>query len=356
MIGENMNKDMTVLFENSDYTVLTWDKYDGAKYVLMGLNDCFNYEKIVETNNNGAKIFKNLFKKYINIKVYYTLHSKERDEDIVIGSSNPYVPKKVNYNKLDLKFLKSFNGITLSIQSKDIYDKYITYENILDVWNTVRKTCKNKREVFKFSLNLQSNIMNVYNSLKNKTYVPSKYHTFMIFEPKPRLVMSQCVFDKVVNHFVAKYYLLPYLENSLMDLNVATRCGKGSAGAMKIMRKNLNEILMWKHPKEIFCLKIDISKYFYTIDHNILMSKLERHILDKDVLDTIKKILDETNKDYINHSILHYNKRYNTDIPLYLNNKGLSIGAMTSQFLAIFYLNDLDHFIVEKLKTVIFIC
>ena len=161
-----MNKDMTVLFENSDYTVLTWDKYDGAKYVLMGLNDCFNYEKIVETNNNGAKIFKNLFKKYINIKVYYTLHSKERDEDIVIGSSNPYVPKKVNYNKLDLKFLKSFNGITLSIQSKDIYDKYYIYEKVGNNYlfmmesEDFQVTSKNKGK------NLISIIVPIYNSEK----------------------------------------------------------------------------------------------------------------------------------------------------------------------------------------------
>lgn len=235
-------------------------------------------------------------------------------------------------------------------KSRDIYDKYVTYKNIYNVWNIVRKTCKNKKEVFKFSLNLHSNIVNVYNSLKNKTYIPSAYRTFMIFEPKPRLVMSQSVFDKIVNHFVAKYYLLPYLECGLMDINIATRKGKGSASALKMMRHYINEIVVKEHPKEIYCLKIDVSKYFYTIDHKILLSKLRHEIKDKNVINIIKKILDETNKDYINNNICYYNSLYDTDIPFYLNNKGLSIGAMTSQFLAIFYLSDLDHYIVEKLK------
>ena len=57
-----------------------------------------------------------------------------------------------------------------------------------------------------------------------------------------------------------------------------------------------------------------------------------------------------TNKGYINNNIGFYNSKYNLDIPYYVNNKGLSIGAMSSQFLAIFYLNDLDHYIKEKLR------
>ena len=175
------------------------------------------------------------------------------------------------------------------IKSRNIYDKPITYDNIMKTWNVVRKTCKNRKEVYNFSLNLHANIMNIYNSLKNKTYTPSAYRTFMIFEPKPRLVMSQSVFDKIVNHFIANYYLLPYLENELMDLNVATRCGKGSASAMKLMKKYVNEIVIREHPKEIYCLKVDVSKYFYTIDHNILLSKLKHEILDKDVINIIKK-------------------------------------------------------------------
>ena len=168
--------------------------------------------------------------------------------------------------------------------SKNVYDYPITYENIFKVWNVVRKTCKSRKEVFEFSLNLNANIMNIYYALKNKTYTPSAYRTFMIFELKPRLVMSQSVFDKIVNHFVANYYLLPYLEKSLMDLNVATRKNKGSKIAMDLMKKYVNRISINEHPREIYCLKIDISKYFYSIDHNIIINKLKSQLLDKDVI------------------------------------------------------------------------
>ena len=171
----------------------------------------------------------------------------------------------------------------------------------------------------------------------------------MIFEPKARLVMSQTVFDKIINHFVANYYLIPFLDNKLIDSNVATRKNKGSSYAINLLKKYFNKLIINNPGKEIYYLKIDISKYFYSIDHNILTKMLDKDIADEDVISLIKIIIAETNSDYVNDNIRFYNNTYGTDIPYYKNNKGLSIGAMTSQFLAIFYLNELDHYIKEKL-------
>ena len=53
-----MNKDITVLFDDKDYVTLTYEKNNANKYIIMGLNDCFNYEKIAESNSNIIKINK----------------------------------------------------------------------------------------------------------------------------------------------------------------------------------------------------------------------------------------------------------------------------------------------------------
>lgn len=74
-----------------------------------------------------------------------------------------------------------------------------------------------------------------------------------------------------------------------------------------------------------YILKCDISKFFNNIDHNILKTKLLKRIKDRDALKIVFDIIDS-------------------------NEKGLYIGSMTSQVLAIFYLNDMDHFIKETLK------
>ena len=64
----------------------------------------------------------------------------------------------------------------------------------------------------------------------------------------------------------------------------------------------------------------------------------------------MERIISETDKPYINKLIDKFNKKFGTDIPHYEKGKGLSIGAVTSQFLAIFYLNDVDWKIKEIYK------
>ena len=63
----------------------------------------------------------------------------------------------------------------------------------------------------------------------------------------------------------------------------------------------------------------------------------------------ISNIINSTNLDYINNRINYINFKYKLDLPLYNYNKGISIGSVCSQMLAIFYLNDFDHLIKEKL-------
>ena len=230
------------------------------------------------------------------------------------------------------------------------YEDNITYDNVEKAWKIVRSSCKNKKAIFRYSVNRSTNNYSIYRILKEKRYKPLPFKLFMIFEPKPRLVMSQTPTDKIINHFVTNYYLLPYLEKTLIDQNIATRKNKGSEYGNKLVKDYINKIRINNKNQEIFCLKLDISKYFYNINHDILISKLEKNIKDKDIIDLVKIIIFETNKSYINETISDYNSNCNTDIPYYKYNTGLSIGAMTSQFLAIYYLNDLDHFIKEKLK------
>lgn len=161
--------------------------------------------------------------------------------------------------------------------------------------------------------------------------------------------MSQSIKDKIVNHFVANYYLTSYLSCKLIDQNVATRKGYGTHKALKYVKDYLNTLIMKNTGCDIYCLKLDIKKYFYNIDHNILINMLSNDIKDVNVINIIKNIINETNKDYVNKFVSIYNSNFNLDIPYYAKNVGLSIGAQSSQFLAIYFLNKIDHYIKEEL-------
>lgn len=248
---------------------------------------------------------------------------------------------------------------------KSLYNS-ITFEDVLKVYQRqIRVNTKNKAKIRKFEDFYSINLSRVKKIINDKNYVPGKYNIFLIKEPKYRIIMSQNISDKLINHVVADKILLPVLDNSLINTNVATRKNKGTHYGIRYLKKYLNEL----KGDMVYALKFDISKYFYSIDHEILFDLLKRKIKDKDSLAVIWKIIKSTDNDYVNKRIQflkdkeldkiqnmnildnHYKKiiKEIEHIPLYKKGKGLPIGNMTSQIMAVYYLNGLDHFIKEKL-------
>ena len=248
----------------------------------------------------------------------------------------------------------------------NLYDSMIDYEKIKKIYDKVRITTKNKKEVIRFSLNLNENLMDILTKLYKGKYVFNKYRIFLIREPKYRLIMSECIEDKIVNHLFSNE-LIKSLEKSLIYTNVATRKNKGSKLAYSEFIKAVNKLMY--NSKDIYVLKLDISKYFYNINHEILMEMVMEKIKDKKALCLLKEILDTTNKSYVNKEIreviykekervksLNISKEEKRKlcseldkIPTYREGYGLPIGNMSSQILAVFFLNKVDHFIKEVL-------
>ena len=143
---------------------------------------------------------------------------------------------------------------------KHLYNDILKYDNALEMYNKIKRSCRNRKAVYEFSLNLNTHIMNILMLLKERNYKFSRYKIFMIRDPKFRIIMSENIPDKLVNHLVSKHILLPALESKLIDTNVATRIDKGSGYAFNMFIKYINKLKYSK--KEIYLLKIDIKKIF----------------------------------------------------------------------------------------------
>ena len=185
------------------------------------------------------------------------------------------------------------------------------------------RNTKNKRQVYKLQNNAKNVIRTIYEELKNERYVVGKYNVFIIYEPKRRTIVSQGMKDKIVNHLIAREILYPAILPCLVPFNVASRPGMGTKKALEYLERYRRQFAA-KNEK-YFMLKCDISRFFLSIDHKILKKKVRRRIKDPRALKIVFNVIDS----------------YST---------GIGIGSMTSQVLAIFYLNDLDHFIKEELK------
>ena len=248
------------------------------------------------------------------------------------------------------------------------YDDLLDIDKLFKMYHIIKNNTKHRDKIFKYETNLTTNLINILDKLKNKNYVHGEYNLFLIYKPKCRVIMSEKMDDKIVNHLISYYVLKKIIEPKLIDFNVATRTGKGTKMGIEYIKKYIN--YMKNKYDKFYILKCDISKYFYNIDHDILKNKLIKDIKDKDILNILFSIINSTNSTYVNN---HLNKNINkrkefinnltisnkekeyllneiNNIPLYNYNKGLPIGNMTSQILAVYYLNDIDHYIKEKLR------
>lgn len=89
--------------------------------------------------------------------------------------------------------------------------------------NEVKKNVKNKQKIFNFEKNKMEYLCDIKKVLDNDLYDGGKYSIFLIFEPKTRVIMSQGIYDKIINHYVTRYILEPKLTKYLGNYNCATR-------------------------------------------------------------------------------------------------------------------------------------
>ena len=207
-----------------------------------------------------------------------------------------------------------------------IYDILYVYES------EISKTVKHKKKLVNFERHKMEHIISIYNRLKNRDYKIRKYHIFLIYEPKCRIIMSLDLEDKIINHYFTRYHLIPKLSKYLDIRNVATRSGMGTDYGIRLTKKYIEKM---KKYDNFYVLKLDISKYFYSISHDVLKSMLKKDLNEWEY-DYISKVIDSTDEDYVMDII---NKLPVNNLPEYKKGYGLGIGNMTSQFLSIYYLS-----------------
>ena len=205
----------------------------------------------------------------------------------------------------------------------------VNVNDIIDIYEKeVSVNTKNKSKVYNFEKNKIENIYDIKNIIESDNYKITKYNVFTINNPKYRMVMSLNMKDKIINHYVARFILLPKLNKYLDIRNCATRKNMGYDYAIKLLKRYIE---CNKKYGKFYILKIDISKYFYSIDHNIL-KELLKDKLNEEEYKIVSRIIDSTNESYINKIIINIKNnllikdknRCNeiNKLPLYEYNKG----------------------------------
>lgn len=219
----------------------------------------------------------------------------------------------------------------------NLWGQIVTFENILLATKNAQKGKRFRPNVLEFNFNLENEIITIQKKLISKTYQPAEYRVFKIIDPKPRQISAAPYRDRVVHHAICNI-IAPIFERSYIYDSYANRISFGT-------HKALRRFTQFTRSSR-YILQCDISKYFPTIDHEILKQIIRKKIKCPDTLWLIDTIIDHSN---LQEPFEHYFPNDDPLLPL-IRRKGLPLGNLTSQFFANIYLNEFDRFVKETLK------
>ncbi len=202
----------------------------------------------------------------------------------------------------------------------NLYWKIAEIDNLeLAFWKAQRGK-SGKNEVMRFRENLHENLVAIRNEFLACNVTLGNYHYFTIYDPKERVICAADFRERVIQHAVVNI-CEPYFEKYQIFDSFACRKGKGMDACLERTK--------------LFCrkyqwyLKLDIHKYFDSINHNVLLNILYRRFKDQRLLNFFASLIDT----------------YETS-----SECGLPIGNLLSQYFANLYLGGLDHELKDVMK------
>lgn len=201
----------------------------------------------------------------------------------------------------------------------NLYEKLTTPENIHLAWQEARKGKSSKDAVRRFDKDPEVNLARIRESLIKKTFQPSAYKTKWIYEPKKRLIyILPFAPDRIVHHALMQIAEPIWTKLFISDSYACIRgrgLHSGSRRTMEFVRRNR------------YCLKMDISKFYPSVDHAIMFNIIKNKIKCPETLDLFHRII------------------YSAP-----DGKNVPIGNYTSQWMGNLYLSELDIFVKQTLR------
>ena len=219
---------------------------------------------------------------------------------------------------------------------KNLFEQVCSMRNLRQAAKEALRGKRSRLPGATFFAEMEKELPALHEELSCGGYRHGPYHYFRVHDPKDRLVAAAGFRDRVVHHAIVRV-IEPIFEHRFIEDSFACRRGKGTHAAM---RRALHFARGHR-----YALKCDVSKYFPSIDHEVLTGLVERVIGDGRVLDLLNRVLashaDAEVKEWpAGGGLFDYRAR----------RKGMPIGNLTSQFLANVYLNPLDHFVKHDLR------
>lgn len=186
-----------------------------------------------------------------------------------------------------------------------------------------KKACssrKNRREVERFQENQDVLLDKLQRSLIDHTYKSSEYRIFQVHENgKVRDVADLPLYPDRICHWAIALAIEDKVCSKFIDQTHASRPKHGIHSAVNNIKGYLR-----KDKRLKYCLKLDVKKFFPSIDKIVMKRKFRDVFKDRELLIELDKIVDQ--------------------YPY----PGIAIGNRVSPMFANLYLSEIDHLMKEK--------
>ena len=200
---------------------------------------------------------------------------------------------------------------------RNLFDKIVDIDNILLAHKKARKNKTNRVEVQEVDKNPRYYCEQIIKMLIDGTHKTSDYTTFTIYEPKERVIFKLPYYpDRIIHHAIMNI-MEPLWVNQLIPQTYSCIKNRGIHKALKDIKKDLKDVEGTR-----YCLKLDIRKFYPSIDHDILKRVIRIKLSDNRLLALLDDIIDSAD--------------------------GVPIGNYLSQFFANLYLSYFDHWVKEQ--------
>ena len=208
----------------------------------------------------------------------------------------------------------------------DYFDKAIEFGNL---YKALKKSCRNVRwkdSVVGYEANGLKNTYHLRQDLLRGRYKISPYQHFTVYEPKKREIVATRLRDRQVQKALCMAGLYDDITEHLIHDNGACQTGKGTDFTLDRMTAHLRRYYL-EHGTEGWVLKCDIRKFFPSTPHEVAKRAIRKRVSDDRAAQAVCDVIDSFEGDV-----------------------GIGLGSQISQLVELAVLDDLDHFIKERLR------
>ena len=232
----------------------------------------------------------------------------------------------------------------------------VSLEEVIEAYYDCRRNKRNTVNQLRFEMDYERECIDLWQEINEHRYEPRRSIAFVVEKPVKREIFAADFRDRVVHHLIV-HRIMPLLEAKFHPESYSTQKGKGTLYGIQRIEAQL-KACSEGYTRDCYIMKIDISGFFMSLSKQTLYECIRRFLTPRYPARDLPMLLYLLRKTIFNrpekNCVLKMPRSRWKGLP---RNKslfgtdgthGIPIGNLTSQLLALLYLDDLDWLVTGE--------